>query len=223
MRCSNCGIENPSDSAFCEQCGQKLELLCPACKAPVSAGARFCRKCGTSLSAASTRSEPIATKSAVADRIRLLAEQTSTNVTESERKTVTALFADIKGSMELMEDLDPEEARALIDPALKLMIEAVRYYEGYLIQSTGDGIFVLFGAPIAREDHPQRALYAALRLHESIRRYSAKLVAEGGTPLEARVGINTGEVVVRTLTTADGHAEYARLDIRPILPQGCRQ
>ena len=122
---------------------------------------------------------------------------------------VTALFADIKGSMELMEDLDPEEARALIDPALKLMIEAVRYYEGYLIQSTGDGIFVLFGAPIAREDHPQRALYAALRLQDSIRRYSAKLVAEGGTPLEARVGINTGEVVVRTLTTGDGHAEYA--------------
>jgi class 3 adenylate cyclase/tetratricopeptide (TPR) repeat protein len=121
---------------------------------------------------------------------------------------VTALFADIKGSMELMEDLDPEEARAIVDPALKLMIDAVRRYDGYIVQSTGDGIFALFGAPVAHEDHPQRALYAALRLQEATRRYSAKLVADGGTPLEARVGINTGEVVVRTLTTADGHAEY---------------
>src|SRR6266849_240009 len=81
----------------------------------------------------------------------------------SRRTTVTALFADIKGSTELMEDIDPEEARAVIDPALKLMIEAVRRYDGYVVQSTGDGIFALFGAPVAHEDHPQRALYAALR------------------------------------------------------------
>jgi adenylate cyclase len=118
------------------------------------------------------------------------------------------MFADIKGSMELMEDLDPEEARAIIDPALKLMIEAARRYDGYVVQSTGDGIFALFGAPVAHEGHPQRALYAALRLQAATRAYSAKLLADGGTPLEARVGINTGEVVVRTLTTADGHAEY---------------
>jgi class 3 adenylate cyclase/predicted ATPase len=110
--------------------------------------------------------------------------------------------------MELMEDLDPEEARKIVDPALKLMMDAVRRYDGYIVQSTGDGIFALFGAPVAHEDHPQRALYAALRLQEAARRYSAQLVAGGGTPLEARVGINTGEVVVRTLTTADGHAEY---------------
>jgi class 3 adenylate cyclase len=121
---------------------------------------------------------------------------------------VTALFADIKGSMELMEDLDPEEARKIVDPALKLMMDAVRRYDGYIVQSTGDGIFALFGAPVAHEDHPQRALYAALRLQEAARRYSAQLVAEGGTPLEARVGINNGDVVVRTLTTPDGHAEY---------------
>ena len=127
---------------------------------------------------------------------------------DGERKTVTALFADIKGSTELMEDLDPEEARAIIDPALKLMIDAVHRYDGYIVQSTGDGIFALFGAPVAHEDHPQRALYAALRMQEELRRYSAKLVAEGGMPIEARVGINTGEVVVRTITTGGGHAEY---------------
>jgi class 3 adenylate cyclase/tetratricopeptide (TPR) repeat protein len=127
---------------------------------------------------------------------------------DDERKTVTALFADIKGSTELMEDLDPEEARAIIDPALKLMIDAVRRYDGYVVQSTGDGIFALFGAPVAHEDHPQRALYAALRMQEELRRYSAKVVAEGGVPIEARVGVNTGEVVVRSIMTGAGQTEY---------------
>jgi class 3 adenylate cyclase len=88
-----------------------------------------------------------------------------------------------------MEDLDPEEARAIIDPALRIMVDAVCHYDGYVVQTTGDGLFALFGAPTAHEDHPQRALYAALRLQEATRTYSAKLVAEGGTPLEARVGV----------------------------------
>ena len=126
-----------------------------------------------------------------------------------ERKTVTALFADIKGSTELMADLDPEEARSLIDPALKLMIEAVRRYDGYVVQSTGDGIFAVFGAPVAHEDHPQRALYAAMRMQDELRRYSAQLVADGGIPIQGRVGINTGEVVVRSIATGEGHTEYA--------------
>ena len=207
MRCANCGRENPTDSDFCEQCGHRLEQLCPACKAPVSAGARFCRRCGTSLSA-TIHSEEIATKSSGA-RIRLLAEQTGTStIAEGERKTVTALFADIKGSTELMEDLDPEEARAIIDPALKLMIEAVRRYDGYVVQSTGDGIFALFGAPVAHEDHPQRALYAALRLQEDLKRCSARLREAGNLPIEGRVGANTGEVVVRSITTGAGQTEY---------------
>jgi adenylate cyclase len=143
-----------------------------------------------------------------APRLTFTAEKEARETLDGERKTVTALFADIKGSMELMENLDPEEAGAIIDPALKLMIDAVHRYDGYIVQSPGDGVFALFGAPVAHEDHPQRALYAALRLQDAIRAYSAKLVAEGGTPLEARVGINTGEVVVRTLTTGDRHAEY---------------
>jgi class 3 adenylate cyclase len=84
--------------------------------------------------------------------------QNASTAIDGERKTVTALFADIKGSMELMENLDPEEARAIVDPALKLMMDAVHHYGGYVAQSTGDGIFALFGAPIAHEDHPQRAL-----------------------------------------------------------------
>jgi class 3 adenylate cyclase/tetratricopeptide (TPR) repeat protein len=129
-------------------------------------------------------------------------------VTVGERKTVTALFADITGSMELMEDLDPEEARAIIDPALKLMIEAVQRYGGFVVQSTGDGVFALFGAPLAHEDHPQRALYAALRMQDELHRYSARIIAEGGSPIQCRVGANTGEVVVRSITTGEGHTEY---------------
>jgi class 3 adenylate cyclase len=127
---------------------------------------------------------------------------------EGERKTVTALFADIKGSMELMEDLDPEEARAIVDPALRLMIDAVHRYDGYIVQSTGDGVFALFGAPVAHEDHPLRALYAALRMQEEMRRYAERLRADKGINLQVRVGVNTGEVVVRSIQTGAGHAEY---------------
>ena len=110
--------------------------------------------------------------------------------------------------MELMEDLDPEEARSVIDPALHLMIEAVRRYDGYVVQSTGDGIFALFGAPVAHEDHPQRALYAALRLQDELKRYSDRMRLEGRLPLQARVGVNTGELVVRSIQTGDAHTEY---------------
>ena len=137
-----------------------------------------------------------------------VADSPAPETLEGERKTVTALFADIKGSTELEQDLDPEEARAIVDPALKLMIDAVQRYDGYVVQSTGDGIFALFGAPVAHEDHPQRALYAALRMQEELRRYAATLRERGRAPLEIRVGVNTGEVVVRSIATGGGHTEY---------------
>jgi class 3 adenylate cyclase len=129
------------------------------------------------------------------------------NLPEGERKTVTALFADIKGSTELTRDLDPEDARAIVDPVLHLMMAAVHRYGGYVAQSTGDGIFALFGAPVAHEDHPQRALHAALAMQKELRRYADHLRAEGKIPVEARIGVNTGEVVVRTIETG-GHTEY---------------
>ena len=130
------------------------------------------------------------------------------SISAGERKLVTALFADIKGSTELMEDIDPEEAQALIDPALRLMIEAVQHFDGYIVQSTGDGVFALFGAPVAHEDHPQRALYAALRMQDELRKYGARLRAEGRAPIEIRVGVNSGDVVVRSLQTGARTAEY---------------
>jgi class 3 adenylate cyclase len=142
---------------------------------------------------------------------RILAEQQALEARgapDGERKTVTALFADIKGSMALLEDLDPEDARQLLDPALKLMMEAVHRYEGYVAQSLGDGIFALFGAPIAHEDHAQRALYAALRMQEEMRRYVDRVRLQRGLPLQIRVGLNTGEVVVRSIRTDDLHTDY---------------
>jgi class 3 adenylate cyclase len=149
-----------------------------------------------------------AEKKSVEPQIRI-ADTPAPEDLEGERKTVTMLFADIKGSMELIEDLDPEEARAIVDPALKLMMEAVQRYGGYVAQPTGDGIFALFGAPVAHEDHPQRALLAALRLQEELKRYSDRIRGEGRLPIQARVGVNTGEVVVRSITTGEGRTEYA--------------
>jgi class 3 adenylate cyclase/tetratricopeptide (TPR) repeat protein len=140
--------------------------------------------------------------------VRVRLEQEAADASGGERKTVTALFADIKGSMDLMEGLDPEEARAIVDPALKLMIDAMHRYDGYIVQSTGDGIFALFGAPVAHEDHAQRGLYAALRVQEDMAKYSAGLRAAGNPPVEIRVGLNTGEVVVRSIRTDDAHTEY---------------
>jgi class 3 adenylate cyclase len=180
-----------------------LQPQCVSCGALNRVGAKFCEGCGAALTGSA--SAAAATNSS---GVRFSADIAAAEVTEGERKTVTALFADIKGSMELMEDLDPEDARALVDPALKLMIDAVRHYGGYIVQSTGDGIFALFGAPVAHEDHPQRALYAALHIQEEVRRYAARLREAGNLPIETRVGVNSGEVVVRSLATGDGHAEY---------------
>ncbi|MBI3301637.1 MAG: adenylate/guanylate cyclase domain-containing protein [Deltaproteobacteria bacterium] len=130
--------------------------------------------------------------------------------TEGERKTITALFADIKNSMALIEDLDPEDARRIVDPALQLMMDAVHRYEGYVSQSTGDGIFAFFGAPIACEDHPQRALYAALRATgaEASRPYSLALLAEAyGKGRQTEEGLT---VLAEALATADktGEPDY---------------
>ncbi len=129
----------------------------------------------------------------LAERIR--AEQSALEArgaTDGERKTITALFADLKGSTALIEGLDPEEARAIIDPALQLMMDAVHRYEGYVAQALGDGIFALFGAPIAHEDHPQRALYAALRMQEEMRRYGDTLGQKAIPPCHARGGKHRG-------------------------------
>ena len=132
---------------------------------------------------------------------------TSRGALEGERKQVTVLFADLKGSMELLADRDPEEARQLLDPVLERMIEAVHRYEGTVNQVMGDGIMALFGAPIAHEDHAVRACYAALRMQETVTRYGDELQRSHGVPVQIRVGLNSGEVVVRAIDSSL-HMDY---------------
>ena len=170
VSCSQCGTGNRPGAKYCDECAAPLTLTSP--------------RAVTGTARPQTVESPGIVDGEQADAATL---RPSTNaLPDGERKMVTALFADINGSMELMENLDPEEARTILDPALKLMIDAVRRNDGYLVQSTGDGIFALFGTPIAHEDQPQRAVYGALRLQDAIHAYSSKLVAEGGIPLEAR-------------------------------------
>jgi class 3 adenylate cyclase/predicted ATPase len=208
MRCSKCGTESTSAKKFCAECGSALVLRCSKCAADNKPTCKFCEDCGTPLTGSAVPSSRSPQAASATPGIRVTAEELDASTADGERKTVTALFADIKGSMELIEDLDPEEARAIVDPALKLMMDAVHQYGGYVAQSTGDGIFALFGAPTAHEDHPQRALYAALRMQDEMRRFAERLRAEKGINLEVRVGINSGEVVVRTIETGGSHAEY---------------
>ncbi len=209
MRCTNCGTACPAAAKFCKSCGARLAPHCPNCGHAADPEDRFCGECGTSLAPAMEPApdiQPAAvlapihyTPSHLVDRI--LAEQAAMEArgtSAGERKTITALFADMAGSTALIHDLDPEEARRLIDPVIDLMMEAVHYYEGYVAKSLGDGILALFGAPIAHEDHAHRAIYAALRMQAAMRRHSDRVRLERGIPLQIRVGIHTGEVVVRS-------------------------
>ena len=132
---------------------------------------------------------------------------TSRSALEGERKQVTVLFADLKGSMELLADRDPEEARKLLDPVLERMMEAVHHYEGTVNQVMGDGIMALFGAPIGHEDHAVRACYAALRMQRRVSLYADEIQRVGGTPVQIRVGLNSGDVVVRAIGS-DLHMDY---------------
>src|SRR6266852_6125122 len=208
VRCKKCATNNTPGNNFCAQCGNALTKSCAKCKAENPPSSNFCGKCGAPLidsavSAGATPSTP-----ASASDARVAAERPDAARTiEGERKTVTAIFADIKDSTELMRDLDPEEARAIVDPALKLMIDAAHLYDGYVVQSTGDGIFALFGAPVAHEDHQQRALHAAIAMRDALRRSGEELKKQGRSGVEVRIGINTGEVVLRIIHTG-GHTEY---------------
>src|SRR5262249_25386071 len=118
---------------------------------------------------------------------------------EGERKQVTVLFADLKGSMEILADRDPEDARKILDSVLEKMMEAVHRYEGTVNQVMGDGIMALFGAPLSHEDHAVRACYAALRMHGAVRRYAENLGRSQGLDVQIRAGLNSGEVVVRSI------------------------
>src|SRR6516165_6526636 len=195
MNCPTCGHENPDGAKFCNECAGPLPLHCSNCGTSNPVGSKFCNECATPLTPAG-KSYPAPLHDQVRSEIHVSSEQIdSSSATESERKNVTALFADLKGSTELLESLDPEEGRAIVEPLLRIMSDAVRRYEGYLVRTTGDGIFALFGAPVAYEDHPQRALYAGLQMQQELRAHVQAQAAKGRPALEARVGVHTGEVV----------------------------
>ena len=194
MTCPNCQHANPPGSSFCLGCGAHLALACDSCAAPLPAGSRFCNKCGTQVTGEGNA--PARLTSPDAYTPKHLAEKilTSRSALEGERKQVTVLFADLKGSMELLADRDPEEARELLDPVLEHMMEAVHRYEGTVNQVMGDGIMALFGAPLAHEDHAVRACYAALRMQEAVKQHAEGVRRRHGVTVQIRVGLNSGDV-----------------------------
>jgi class 3 adenylate cyclase/tetratricopeptide (TPR) repeat protein len=205
MQCPICAHDNPGGVRFCGNCGTPMgEIACPGCGTHASAGQRFCHECGQSLSAAGGSVEEAegarTTAPAVAaprlpqhlaDKVRRAAP-----TLEGERKQVTVLFADVMGSMELAERSDPEEWRRIMDHFFSILCEGVNRFEGTVDKFTGDGIMALFGAPIAHEDHAQRACYAALHLQQELASYAAELRRGEGLNFSVRMGLNSGEVVV---------------------------
>ena len=213
MICSHCQTENANNASFCDECGAPLDTSCPHCNEPNRPNAKFCKKCGQRLASASVpgivkTEQPAAGRTVVPRHLadKILA---SRRFIEGERKQVTVLFADIRGSTSLIEKLDPEEVRHHFDPILHIMMDAVHRYEGTVNQVLGDGIMALFGAPLAHEDHAVRACYAALAMQEGMRRYTEKLAATQDA-LKIGVGINSGEVVVRSITN-DLNIDYSAL------------
>src|SRR5215467_7889328 len=198
MRCPQCGHENAVEMKFCGECGTRLAVLCRQCGAGNAPAQKFCGECGARLeSGASSRQLPSPdtyTPKHLAEKIL-----TSRTALEGERKQVTVLFADLKGSMELLGNRDPEEARKILDPVLERMMEAVHRYEGTVNQVMGDGIMALFGAPVAHEDHAVRACYAALRMQESVKKYAEEVRRSHAVAVKIRIGVNSGEVVVRAI------------------------
>ena len=225
MNCTSCGREPPAGSVFCNGCGARLVVTCARCGATPPPDSRFCNGCGATLGADQTAApgqtapphtqavsiperDPRAyTPKHLADRILQ-----SRSALEGERKQVTVLFADVKGSMELSEQLDPEEWHRILERFFAILTEGVHRFEGTVNQYTGDGIMALFGAPIAHEDHAQRACYAGLHLRDALRDFAREVKRQNGLDFATRIGINSGEVVVgrigddlRMDYTAQGH------------------
>src|SRR5512132_4116315 len=214
MLCQHCQRENLTDSIFCDQCGLRLEAVCSHCGEPNRRGATFCRICGQTISQTATVAPARVPGVPSPDSYvpRHLAEKIleSRQSLEGERKEVTVLFADIRGSTRLLEGLDPEDAQKLIDPVLRVMMDAVHRYEGTVNQVLGDGIMALFGAPLAHEDHAVRACYAALAMQEEMRRYRRRLGQSEEAGLQIGLGLNSGEVVVRSISN-DLNIDYSAL------------
>jgi class 3 adenylate cyclase/ribosomal protein L40E len=210
MKCPKCQTENPEDSKFCRKCGSSTEsgISCPNCGSTHPPDSNFCNKCGHNLTVAS---EPTPKELSYDDKLdkiqRYLPEGltekilSQRNRIEGERRQVTVMFCDMEGFTPLVERLGPEEAYGIMDQVYEILIHKVHDYEGTVNEMTGDGIMALFGAPIALEDAPQRAIRSALAVHREMVKFNDKLKQERKSipTLKMRIGVHTGPVVVGTL------------------------
>src|SRR5580704_3274817 len=226
MQCPACKAENPSGARFCEQCGVAMEVRCTQCGASVRPGARFCVGCGQPLETSAAlppetapnpqpRAMQTVDLAATAQVFQVpshLAEKIRTErpAKEGERRQVTVLFGDIAGFTAMTEKLDPEDVHEIVRRGFELITTEIYRFEGSINQYGGDGLMALFGAPIAHEDAPRRAVHAALGIQRALRAYAATLERERGLKLQMRVGINTGTVVVGRIGT-DLHMEYTAI------------
>jgi len=209
MKCLKCRHENHSGAKFCNECAAKLEFICPECGTVNPPGSKFCNQCAHNLTITASGPAPIElTFDEKLDKIRRylpkgLAEKilSQKDRIEGERKLVTVMFCDMEGFTRLSEKLDAEDAYTIMDKVYEILIHKVHDYEGTVNEMTGDGIMALFGAPIALEDAPQRAIRSSLSIHREMVKYNEKMKQEKDTIplLKMRIGIHTGPVVVGTL------------------------
>src|SRR5512139_861798 len=207
MKCPKCQFENREGIKFCEKCGLKMELVCPACGAKIPPDRQFCGECGHDLTPSL---KPILKELSSDEKLAKIQRYLPKNLTEKilaqrdkiegERKQVTVMFCDMEGFTSLTEKLGSEEMYSVMDQVYEILIHKVHDYEGTVNELTGDGIMALFGAPIALEDAPQRAIRSALAVHREINKFSEQLKSEKKMPpIKMRIGIHTGPVIVGTL------------------------
>ncbi|HEA69349.1 MAG TPA: guanylate cyclase [Desulfobacterales bacterium] len=200
MKCSQCDFDNKPNKKFCIKCGSKLILKCPQCALEIEVGDDFCGECGHDLREAKPAA-PIDYSEPQSYTPKFLAEKilTTRSSIEGERKLVTVLFADVASYTALADKLDPEEVHQIMDGAFKILMDEIHRFEGTINQFTGDGVMALFGAPMAHEDHAQRACHAALSIQKAIVEYGTKVEKESGVEFKMRIGLNSGPVIVGSI------------------------
>ena len=200
MKCPECRFDNREGVKFCEKCGAKMELICPNCGVKIPFDRKFCGECGHDLmkpkeTPSIDYNQPQSyTPKHLADKIL-----TTRSSIEGERKLVTVLFADVANYTSISEKLDPEDVHQIMDGTFKILMDEIHRYEGTINQFTGDGAMALFGAPVAHEDHAQRACYTALSVQIAIGEYGEKIKKDTGVDFTMRIGINSGPVIVGSI------------------------
>ena len=200
MKCQKCGSDNREGVKFCEECGAKLESECPACKAKLPLGKKFCGECGHTLKEP-TETPAIDYSKPQSYTPKFLADKILTNrsALEGESKLVTVLFADVADYTAMSEQLDPEEVHQIMDGCFNILMDEIHRYEGTINQFTGDGVMALFGAPLAHEDHAQRACHAALSIQKAVEAYEERIKNDCGVDFKMRIGLNSGPVIVGSI------------------------